>query len=210
SSDLSGTLARLQSLARSGVCRYGRAVRTALVLICLTGSAAAAPVATLVKDIDGDGSEDRVELEAGELRITTKQGTRKVAIGPTRGRVTLSSAITRGVPTLVVQTADQGIALQLAGATWKQVVKTPIGGVGLDADYGVALDANADGIYRYQTRAGYRRCDDKPAYLFAERFESGKFVPVAKLPTFVPDDAPVIAAKPDTAAPASEPEMFKA
>lgn len=185
-------------------------VHTALVLVCLTGSAAAAPVATLAKDVDGDGSEDKVELEAGELRITTKQGTRKVAVGATRGRVTLSAAVARGVPTIIVQTADQGIALQLAGATWKQVAKTPIGGVGLDADYSVALDANADGIYRYQTRAGYRRCDGHPAYLFAERFENGKFVAVSKLPTFVPANAPVIAAKPDAAAPAGAPVMFKA
>ena len=185
-------------------------VRTALVLVAVSGSAAAAPVATLAKDVDGDGSVDKVELHGGELRISTKKGTSKVALGAAPARATLSTAIVRGVPTIIVETADQGRAFQLAGTAWKQVAKTPIGGVGLDAEYSVALGASADGIYRYQARPGYRRCDGHPAYLFAERFDGRTFRTVAKLPTFVPDGAPVVAAKPDPATPASEPMMFKA
>lgn len=189
-------------------------MRTALVLVCLCSVAAsvasAAPIATLAKDVDGDGSDDTIELDAtGELRIATKTGTSKVALPVKPTRATLGAASARGVPTIVVQTSDTGIAVQHVGGTWKQVVKTTIGGVGLDADYSVALDANDDGIYRYQARAGHRRCDGKPAYLFAERFEGGKFVALAKLPTGIPANAPVIAARVDTAA-AGEPLAFKA
>ena len=186
-------------------------VRTALVLVCLTHVAAAAPIATLAGDVDGDRADDKVELDGnGELRITTRRGTSQLALPVRATQATLSAAIARGTPTIIVQTADQGIAVQLAGGRWKQTVKTAIGGVGLDAEYGVALDANADGVYRYQTRPGYRRCDGQPAYLFAERYEAGRFQPVTKLPTGVPASAPVIAAHVERAAPASEPIMFRA
>ena len=32
-----------------------------------------------------------------------------------------------------------------------------------------------DAIYRYQTRGDIRRCDGKPAYLFAEKFDGTRF-----------------------------------
>ncbi len=177
----------------------------------MTHVAAAAPIATLAKDVDGDNTEDKVELDAsGALRIATRRGTSTLALPVRATRATLSAAIARGTPTIVVQTADQGIAVQLAGGAWKQVVKTKIGGVGLDAEYGVALDANTDGIYRYQTRPGYRRCDGQPAYLFAERYERGAFQPLAKLPIDIPANAPVVAARVEQTAPASEPVMFRA
>jgi hypothetical protein len=188
-----------------------RPVRSTLVLVCLTGTAAAAPIATLVQDVDGDRSDDKVELDAsGALHITTQKGTSTVALPVTATRATLAAAIARGTPTIVVQTASDGIAVQLAGGAWKQVVKMPIGGVGLDADYSVALDANDDGIYRYQTRPGFSRCDGKPTYLFAERFDAGKFHAVTKLPTGIPANAPVITARVEQAAPASEPVLFRA
>jgi hypothetical protein len=186
------------------------AVRSALLLVCLCATAAAAPVATLTKDIDGDSSDDQVELDAtGELRITTKRGASKLELPIKATRATLTAAIARGTPTIIVQTLDQAIAVQLAGSTWKQVVKTTIGGVGLDADYSVALDATADGIYRYQARAGYNRCDGKPALLFAERLDNGKFVAAPKLPLLLPDNVPAITARLDQT-PASEPMLFKA
>ena len=185
-------------------------VRTALALFLLAGTASAAPIATLTnKDIDGDGSDDKVELDAnGELRVETKRGATKTTVTGKLVRPVLTGASVKGTPTIVVMSADEGIALQLAGGTWKQLVRTQVGGVGLDADYGVALDANADGVYRYQTRAQYRRCDGKPAYLFAERYENGKFVPVAKLPVDVPAGVPVVAARVDKD-PAVEPLAFK-
>jgi hypothetical protein len=187
------------------------AVRSVLLLVALCQAAAAAPIATLTKDVDGDSSDDKVELEAtGELRIETKRGASKVALPIKATRATLSAAIARGTPTIIVQTIDQAIAVQLAGSTWKQVFKTTVGGVGLDADYSVVLEATADGIYRYQSRAGYGRCDGKPALLFAERLEGGKLVASPKLPLMLPDNVPVIAAHIDQTPPTSEPMLFKA
>jgi hypothetical protein len=186
-------------------------VRSVLLLVGLCSTAAAAPIATLTKDVDGDSADDKIELDTtGELRIETKRGASKVALPIKATQATLTAAIARGTPTIVVHTADEAIALQLTGATWKQVVKTKVGGVGLDADYSVVLDANADGIYRYQARAGYARCDGKPALLFAERFEGGKFVAAPKLPAMLPDNAPVIAARVDSPTPTAEPMLFKA
>jgi hypothetical protein len=189
-------------------------VRTVLALASTcalaTGTAAAAPLATLTKDVDGDGSDDTIELDAGELRIQTRKGTSKVALGVRPGRVTLSGAVARGMPTIVVQTADTGYVFQRAGAVWKQVAKSTVGGVGLDSDYAVALDVNTDGVYRYQTRAGHRRCDGKPALLFAERLDGGTFTAVQALPTFVPAGAQAITARAEQAPTITSPMMFKA
>lgn len=188
-----------------------RPVRSLLALLLLTTTAHAAPIATLVEDIDGDGAADRIELEGtGELHVDTKKGQTKAMLPVKPARATLSGALVRGVPTIIVSTDTEGIALQPSGSTWKQVVKTTIGGVGLDADYSIALDANADGIYRYQTRPDARRCDGKPAYLFAERFESGKFQPLSKLPVDVPANAPTIMANLERKPPATPPMTFKA
>jgi len=185
------------------------AVRTVLVLVSLTSTAAAAPLATLSQDVDGDGTADTIELSAGELRIATKGGTSKVALAVTAGRASLGGALARGVPSVIVQTDRDGYVVQRVGGTWKQVAKTTVGGVGLDADYSIALATTADGVFRYQQRAGYRRCDGQPALLFAERLEGGTFRPASTLPTFVPAGAPTINARTEQAAP-SAPMMFKA
>jgi hypothetical protein len=185
-------------------------VRSALVLVWLTGTAAAGPVATLVADVDGDGSDDKIELDAGELRIDTRKGASKLALAVT-GRATLAGGVARGTPTIVVQTDREGYVVQRTGAAWKQVAKTKLGGVGLDADYSLALDVSSEGVYRYQARPGYRRCDGRPALLFAERLEGSTFKTVSTLPTFVPASAQVIAARVESqAATVAAPQMFKA
>jgi hypothetical protein len=175
----------------------------------LTGTAAAAPIATLNQDVDGDGSDDKIELDAGELRIETPKGASKVAIAGKLDRATVGAAVARGVPTIIVQAEKEGFVVQRVGGTWKLVGKTTIGPVGLDGDYGIALEAIPEGVFRFQTRAGYQRCDGKPAYLFAERFDGSKFVELSSLPTFMPANAPVIPAHTDQAAPQST-LMFKA
>src|SRR5262245_47023515 len=122
--------------------RYGLPVRSLLVLVCLTTAAAAAPIATLAKDIDGDGSDDKVELDTtGELRIETKETPGKVTLPIKATGAKLSGAAARGTPTIVVQTVDEAIAVQLVGGTWKQVAKTTIGCVGTDCEYRFAVDA---------------------------------------------------------------------
>src|SRR5262245_12883303 len=147
-------------------------VRIALALVLVAGTANAEPLAA---DVDGDGVADKVDVDPnGQLRIETKRGASTVALGA-KGRAALASALVGGVPTIVVQTPDEGIVVQLAGGAWKQTIRIPLAGGGLDADYGYALDARPEGIYRYQTRGGYRRCDGQPALLFAELWSHGKF-----------------------------------
>ena len=182
-----------------------------LALATLTGSAVATPLA---RDIDGDGTEDTVDLAAtGELSIATSRGTAKVAVGLKRG--TLSSAIVRGTPTIVVRGDTEAVVVQLAGAQWKVLVKTPVGGVGLDADYAVDVAATVDGVFQFETRPGLQRCDNKPALLFAKLYDGGTFKKLARLPIGIAESAPVLSARrepPATpAAPAAPvPLMYKA
>lgn len=152
-------------------------MRNVLVVALLTSTAAAAPSA----ELDGKGG----------VRIDAKT----VNVGITKGTVT--TADVRGVRTVVVQGDREGVVLQLVGGAWKEIARAVVGGSGLDADFAYALDARPEGVYRYQARPGYKRCDNGPAYLFAEGLTGGKFVRLTKLPTGIPDDAPVIAAKPD-------------
>src|SRR5439155_19059961 len=70
-------------------------------------------------------------------------------------------------------------------------------------------DATADGIYRYQTRSDIRRCDGKPAYLFAEKFDGVRFRRSSALPSNVPDGIPSLAAKLDGAS-AAAPVIYQA
>src|SRR5262249_32774104 len=62
-----------------------------------------------------------------------------------------------------------------------------------------AIDATADGIFRYQTRGDIRRCDGKPAYLFADKFDGAKFRRASALPVNVSEAAPVLAGRRDPA-----------
>src|SRR5262245_37082511 len=160
-------------------------VRSCLALLLVIAGTADAgpPIAALATDIDGDKSSDKVELDdAGTLTVQTRRGSAKVVLGLKAQHATVASAIVRGTPTLVVKTETEGIVVQAAGAMWKTLVRSPIGGVGLDADYRVALEAGDAGIVRYQTRFGFARCDGKPAYLFPEVYEGGAWQPLAKLP----------------------------
>jgi len=175
------------------------------VFLLFAATAHAAPV-TLAKDLDGDGNADSVSLsETGELAIETKRGKVTLKLGPIK-RASLAGGVVHGAPMIVVRGETEGIVIQ--GPAWKQVAKTQLGGVGLDADYSVALDVVDGELYRYQARAGFARCDDRPSLLFAERYEAGKFVPAGKLPIGLPANAPAIAARIDSGA--AEPAIFKA
>ena len=186
---------------------YGLTVRSFLFLVLFAGAAHAAPIASLVKDVDGDKLDDKIELsDRGELTIETKRSKGKIKLDVKRA--TLRGGFAHNTPTVIVLTDTEAIVFQLAG-TWKQVAKAPVGGVGLDADYSLTVDVTDADVYRYQARPGLLRCDGKPALLFAERLEGGKFQPVAKLPVGLPAGAKTIAARVD-AQPASTPAIFKA
>lgn len=182
----------------------------ALVLVALSSRAGAdAPTkGPLIADIDGDGTQDRAELSAkGELTITTRHGTvhlTPAVIGPK-----LSAGIVRGTPTIIVHGNVEAVVYQLAGTTWKQLTRTPIGDAGRDEETAVDVVALPEGLMRYQVRPGFGRCDGRPALLFAEGFDGHKFRRLSRLPTGIPEGVPVLQARRDTDA-ADEPLLFKA
>ena len=179
-----------------------RAVPFALLLA--TTTAQAAPLASLATDL-GSGTE-KIEVDgAGTLRI----GSATVALGTPLARATLSAAVVGAVPTVVVETEKEAIVLEKTGGSWKERLREPIGGVGLDADYATEIRVTPFGLVRYQSRQGYHRCDGKPALLFAEGFDGAKFRRLSRIPTEVADAAPVIAAHVDTS-PATVPLVYQA
>ena len=181
-------------------------------VIASAGTAHATPIATASEDLDGDGSADTIELdENGVVKIGGKlAGTVSVARMATRGRVLVGRR--DGKPLIVIDFGDlntrTGVVLARVGSTWQKSVPFTLGGVGLDADFGVDVAAGPDGVFLYQTRAGLRRCDGKPALLFAEKFDGSKFQRAGRLPTGIPELATVLTAKLDTAAP--PPAVYRA
>jgi HEAT repeat protein len=192
----------------------------ATALVCaIAGAAQAAPIATLSADLDGDGAPDAIELDAGGVVHITGRPAGDVRLGAAveRGRIAVSHY--RGQVYVVVEIAAAGarsddpgrevVILRADAGAWRELLRVPVGGVGLDHEYGVEVDAAPDGIYRYQSRGDIRRCDGKPAYLFAEKFDGARFRRTSALPSNVPDSVPMLAARLDTARPAP-PLLFQA
>src|SRR5215468_6857275 len=178
-----------------------------------TGAAHAAPLAALAEDVDGDGAPDAIELGAdgvvhiagkpgGTVRLAPALARGHLAISRYRGQVYVVAEIA-AVPSAAAAAPGREVVILHADAGgWRELLRVPVGGVGLDHDYGVEVDAAPDAIYRYQTRSDIRRCDGKPAYLFAEKFDGARFRRSSALPSNVPDTAPVLAARLDAARPA--------
>jgi hypothetical protein len=181
---------------------------TPFALLLLAGSAHAAPLASTEANL-GEGMV-KVSVDAsGTLHV----GTATVSLGTPLVRADISAAVVRSTPTIVVDastpTESVAIVLERTGATWKERLRTPVGGVGLDADYGTSVTVTPFGVMRYQTRPGYRRCDGKPALLFAEGLDGGRFRRLSRIPTEVSPDAAVISAHADQA-PATAPVIYQA
>jgi len=189
-------------------------LRLVCALVLVASVAHGAPLATLADDVDGDGAPDAVELGSdgvvhiagkprGEVRLATAITHGQLAVSHYRGKHYVVAQIT------TVASASEAVILRADGGVWHEVLRFALGGVGLDHDYGVDVDAAPDGIYRYQTRGDIRRCDGKPAYLFAEKFDGARFRPSSALPSNVPDTAGVLSARLD-AAPARPPLLYQA
>jgi hypothetical protein len=179
-----------------------------MVVLGSHGHAGAAP---FEGDIDNDRVLDRVELDAtGNLAIQTRGSTdSKVAIG--LKTATLWGGVVRGTPTIVARGETEAVVLQRTGTQWKILVRAPVGGVGLDADYGVDVAATPDGVFRFQTRPGLVRCDNKPALAFGARYEGGTFRKLARLPTGMADSSLVLVARREEAGSTlATPLQFKA
>jgi hypothetical protein len=175
-----------------------------LALLLTPALAQAAPVATATVDVDG--TPQKIELDAhGTLNIGPM--TQSLDVAPSHA--TISAATIRGVPTVVVDTDADAYVFERVAGVWKRVTAVKTGGVGLDADYAVKVEALPLGVLRYQTRPGYHRCDGKPPLLFAEGFDGSAFRRLSRIPTEVPADAPVITAHVDATA-ANPPQLYQA
>ena len=209
-------------IARGAPISAARIPTWGLVALCaLARTADAAPVAAISEDVDGDGAPDAVELGADGVVHIAGAPRGEVKLAPAIARGQLAVTHYRGKPYVIAQIVPalgapgaalpggEAVILGAEGGSWHEVVRFALGGVGLDHDYGVAIDATADGIYRYQTRSDIRRCDGKPAYLFAEKFDGTRFRRSSALPSRVADGVPVLAAKLD-AAHAQPPLLYQA
>jgi hypothetical protein len=140
-------------------------------------AAPSAPIATLSEDVDGDGAPDAIELGGdgvvriaarprGEVKLATAIAEGRLAVARYRGkayvvaRIVAATAAPRGpaAPTPAMQDGE-AVILSADGGGWREVLRVPLGGVGLDHDYGIDVDVTPDAIYRFQTRRDIRRCD---------------------------------------------------
>ncbi|CAN5636787.1 hypothetical protein BH11MYX1_BH11MYX1_38350 [soil metagenome] len=183
----------------------------------LTASSAhAAPLAHLELDVDGDAKVDKVSVEpSGDLVIVAgSSGGRSVLVlRPRPTSAELFAASVRGTPMLAAHyTAagyDETSVYEFRAGVWAQVLREATGPVPPDGDYSVAIAPTSNGIYRFEQRTGFHRCDGKPAYLFAEGWNGKKFQRLAKLPIDVDETAPVLFARPDSR-PAAAPLLHQA
>jgi hypothetical protein len=183
-------------------------VRTALALVLLTSSAAAAPIGSLSVDVDGDGAPDKIEMDDnGYLAITTKKGIDRVALSGSK-HAAISFGAVRGTPTIAVVTDTQVFVIQSSAGKWN-VTLVENAKVGLDADYSIVVDPRADGVYMYESRIGSQRCDKQPGMAFARFLDGRTFRRISRLPTLIADNASVINAKPDSS-PAREGGIYRA
>jgi hypothetical protein len=171
----------------------------ALAILLLSSTAAAAPVAKLSEDLDGDGKPEAIELGAdGQLKIAAAQI--KIATQPIT-KATLAVARGGNVQLVIdVTTAAGREAIVLDKSRgWRAVVRFPLGGVGLDREFSIEVAGGSAGVIRYQARSDIRRCDGKPAYLFAERLDGTAWKKLDKLPIDAPPNLASITARLDPA-----------
>ena len=154
----------------------------------------AAPLAKLPADIDGSGTPGSIELDAtGTLRITQSRTVSLPVSGPIQA-AHLDFVRPHGQPLILVElttaTASEAVIVEI-GRTgrWEVAQRFPIGGVGLDQDYAINVDATPDGIYSYQVRGDIRRCDGKPTYLFPQGYVPGRKTFARVVPPSAVDEA---------------------
>jgi hypothetical protein len=186
---------------------------SATVVVLLSASAAGAAPWRLETDFDAT-EPTKLSLDArGELTIATAGGTATAKVAESVTRATLQAARSAGTPTVVVDattpTGEEAIVLQPGPKGWKEIARTKVGPVGADGEYSTEVMATASGVYRFESRPGYRRCDGKPALLFAEELVGRDFRPLLKAPFEIPVGAAVLPAHAD-ATPVALPLVFQA
>ncbi|MCW5844229.1 MAG: hypothetical protein KIT77_23465, partial [Caldilinea sp.] len=166
-----------------------------VAVAALAGEARAGSIASVREDVDGDGVAEEIELDdAGVVHIGGKA---KADVAIARGaaprptKATLGVAKHGGTVWIVVDatTGARREAIVLEGRAWREVARFPLGGVGLDREYSVEVDAGPHGVVRYQKQGRVERCDGVPSYLFAERYEGGAWKRLQPIPPRVPSSA---------------------
>jgi hypothetical protein len=111
--------------------------RAGLLVVLLSGTAAAGPLATAHEEVDGDGVADAIELGSdGVLHVGGKRkGDVPVATGATQARIAVAKSA--GEVAIVVDVTTPGgreAVVVDARAGWKIATRFPLGGVGLDRE----------------------------------------------------------------------------
>jgi len=198
-----------------------RLLGAAATLLAFTSIANAAPLATLSDDVEGTKAPEVIEVGAdGVVRIAGRRAVDLQLAAVERARVRVARYDGRAVLLVEVstRTVHEAVVLERAGTAWSISARFEVGGVGLDKDYALEVEATPTQIFRYQQRSNIRRCDGKPAFLFPEGY-----VPIAKRDVSFPDrafrgvtpqivideTAPRLTAKIDQQ-PASPPLLYKA
>ena len=158
----------------------GPALALALLAIGAPGARAqpATPpaAATAVADVDGDGADDRLRIEApGQLVVERAAGGGQIVPFGLSGALTdarLTVAVT-SAGTVVAASAQLGGAWEGVGLRWERGRLRELwrGAVGPtdDDEYQRWLEARPEGLIRHQGRADLVRCDRQPLELFRER-----------------------------------------
>ncbi len=176
------------------------------VVVATARLIAAAPLAQLSADVDGDGTLDQVSVGSdGVLAVHTGHGaTVSVALGAGVTTATLAVAQVVQKPLIVARLSKpSGDEAVIASASAHGVTiawRGPVGGVGLDAEYAVEVQARTTGVVKFEQRFGWERCDGKPADLFAEWFDGAGFHRRTPTSIDVADSAPKLTARADTGA----------
>jgi hypothetical protein len=153
----------------------------------------AAPLAKLDADLDGNGTPGSIEIDAtGTLRITQSRTVALPVSGPVEA-AHLDFVRPHGQPLILVElttaTASEAVIVELGrNGRWEVAQRFPIGGVGLDKDYAINVDATPEGIYSYQVRGDIRRCDGKPTYLFPQGYVPGQKIFARVVPPSAVDE----------------------
>ncbi len=183
-------------------------MRVVAFVLLSSSIAAAAPLAQL--DATLDGKPAHVAVDGGALVV---DGQPVVQLGPAITAAAIEARdLVDGGPTIVVTITtahgQEAVGLQKRG-TWTQLFRVPVGGVGEDADYGIAISLLSNGINRYQTRPTLHRCDGKPALFFAEGWNKTKFSRQGRIDPEIDPGIPAIAAQPEPS-PAPAPLLYHA
>jgi hypothetical protein len=167
---------------------------TLLSLVIVRGARADEPVPPAVQvDLDGDGAIDRLERAGDALVVTTAHGATRVALGGAIGQLAGGGRLI--VAEVTGSAGREAVIVGWRGGAPVVAWRGPVGPVGADGDYAIAVEASAAGVVRVQRRAGIDRCDGAAAQLFAEGWDAAqqRFRPI--LPAIgVDPHAPVITA----------------